>query len=765
MSANTRDSSNPPASFAPDSEGFIRHWLICGPAHKPYTGAAAPEAVLRCTAMDPIIGPCPQGALAGGSGPGGVWRAYMPGGNIFVEVSEFYRHIGVLDLYAVTDLVLGADAAVDATFWAVGAADLWLSGSHICRHTVGENNWPLAAHVRLYLRAGENRLAVRVQRLAARDTRHLFGLQLLPALAGAQVRLPGDAALTARLAAAEAWLAGIQPAGDRALAAGGGAPRQTTVGQQTVLGQTAEQAAWPSGATGVELPKGWPSVRVSVGLDGQVASRIIDIPANHAAVDAPAADRRQAALEWIASGATRKHSKSLSLVARRALGRWGAEDDQLVDVVCNDIDARGDCADFALAAMLRLYRMGTTPAAAQRIRRTALAFRYWDDEDGHDVMWFWTENHSLLFHGCQMIAGELFPDDQFASSHRTGRQQAQLGAERCGRWLQKVSADGFNEYLSATYMPVTAAGLMNLVDFAPSERMASQAAALMDEMFRQLAMHSFGGVFAPPQARVYRNVIYPQTSGSQAMLAWALPSAAAARSDWLAYLLTSPKYRPPAGLEALASQPADKTYQQDGVTIVLRKTAGHMLCSTPVPGGRGTHTMRPGARGYQQHLWHAALAADCHVFVNHPGASFDMSLSRPGYWYGNGSLPLLAQDGDVLRSVFDVGPEHPVGFTHAHWPADAFTRQEVAGQWAFGSQRDGLIALWCSRPLSPHDDVLVGRELRAYGRRVAWVCICADGAAAGGYEAFRDDCLRRQIRFDEATLTLHAPPLAPLAWR
>jgi hypothetical protein len=70
----------------------------------------------------------------------------------------------------------------------------------------------------------------------------------------------------------------------------------------------------------------------------------------------------------------------------------------------------------------------------------------------------------------------------------------------------------------------------------------------------------------------------------------------------------------------------------------------------------------------------------------------------------------------------------------------------AVAHWAFGVQGRGGIALWCSRPLEPHDDVLCGRELRAWGRRVAWLCVCADLKERGGMEEFQRSCLPGGVR-------------------
>src|SRR5207248_2685521 len=74
------------------------------------------------------------------------------------------------------------------------------------------------------------------------------------------------------------------------------------------------------------------------------------------------------------------------------------------------VRARNDCADFTLAALLRiLYRFGDSPlldpALRQEIEETVLGFKYWIREPGQDVMCYWTENHQILFATAELLAG------------------------------------------------------------------------------------------------------------------------------------------------------------------------------------------------------------------------------------------------------------------------------------------------------------------------------------------------------------------------
>ena len=100
----------------------------------------------------------------------------------------------------------------------------------------------------------------------------------------------------------------------------------------------------------------------------------------------------------------------------------------LLNAALDYIDSRLDCADFVLTAMIRLqYQLIDSELLSDefrsRLRQTILGFKYWPDEPGVDSMCYWTENHHLLFSTCEMLAGQLFPDEIFTNSGMTGREK------------------------------------------------------------------------------------------------------------------------------------------------------------------------------------------------------------------------------------------------------------------------------------------------------------------------------------------------------
>lgn len=749
--------------------GYVRHWAVVGPQRSPYQGKPGNDDAMRREAVDKTIVEPPKDVQLGGPGPfNQKWQFYRPGENFFVECSSFYHELTTLDYYGVTEIEVAREVTLPARLWASGTADLWVNGTHFCRHDVPRYMRPDFKDLKLALKAGANRLCVRLQALGVRDTRMLFGLQLLDGAKDAAILLPASREINAQLVAADAWIGSIKPKGNQTLVCAKPIPQ----GAEVKPKNAPKAVPWPSGQTECSIPPAQSfQVTAIATVAGQKLERLLEIPANQPADPAAATsidEHRRAYLEYMASP---KPGEVLNLLARKLTKQRLDDDAKVLDNTLRGIDTRRDCSDFWLAVLLRMQALELTDKdEAEKIKRTALAFRYWMDEPGKDAMCFGSENHSLLFHGCQLIAGRLYPEETFTNSNKKGSELAAIGARRCKEWLEKTERRGFEEFLSSTYMPITVAALMNVVDFSGDQALSDRARALVDRIFNDLALQAFDGVTVGPQGRVYRNVLYPTDSGTQALLSFATSKARVARTHWAVFLSSSKTYTPPAGLDRLMVDAAAKSYRMADVEITLSKTPGYLLTSLQIPasfsGKDGKPAgLQPGAIGYQQHLWHATLGQDCHVFSNHPGGSFDRTSSRPGYWYGNGIIPRVKQDGGTLMAIYNIPETHPMPFTHAHWPADAFDRQEARGNWVFGQKGDGCVALWCSEPLTPHDDMLSGRELRANGLRAAWLCICGSAKESGGLEGFIKACQAQQPAFDAKGLSLKVGKGEGLTWK
>jgi hypothetical protein len=105
--------------------------------------------------------------------------------------------------------------------------------------------------------------------------------------------------------------------------------------------------------------------------------------------------------------------------------------------------------------------------------------------------------------------------------------------------------------------------------------------------------------------------------------------------------------------------------------------------------------------------------------------------------------------------IFNIPEEHPIHFTHAHWPTDTFDQQKIRDRWAFGKKGKGYIGLWCSQTLTLHSEVLTDRELRGQGLRAGWIALCAGAEETGDFNSFIQACISMKPEFDNENLILY----------
>jgi hypothetical protein len=744
-------------------QGWLCHWLTVPLQNSKYVHGPSDEATLCRDAIDSKIAPAPQQVINGEPGPlGGNWSYFPQGRNVFVEHEAFYFDLRQLEFWTATSLILQGEQAqsVSARFWARGTADLYLNGQHLTRLVGPRRTGAQVEDVELKLNPGPNLIVCRVQVLGLRNTQALIGLQVCEHLEHLEVTLPGGEEVSREVGRVEQWLESIdEPRSDCSstlLVSSLPAPVDAVVkdshANSRMLGN------WPAGDREFDAGKEV-SVLIELEVAGSLIHRTLERPRVIDISEPPAIPledhRRQLLLKNQESREVNNLALSVRPLARWLLGDKNSVPDQEdIDRMCNMVATRQDCADFSFSVLLRYVALGAgTDEQRNQIREVALGFRYWPDEPGSDTMCFTSENHALLFHSCQAIAARLWPDEVFTCSGRKSSQQYQVALEHLQQWMQRAHPSGLAEFQSGNYMAIVFAGLLNVLDLVGDDACAETARHLLDEQFRFMARHVFDGVTISPQGRVYRNVLYPHWSTKQALLSYASTGVRTDHNIWTVFLFHS-RYNPPADLDDYMKGAMEYRYAQKDVEIFIQKSSGYLLTGVDIPDSPAEgYEFIPGEEGIQEQLWQASLGADVQVFVNHPGSSYDLCSSRPGYWYGNGTLPKVKAFGNILWCLYDISVNHPVEFTHAHWPSDAFVQETLAGQWAFGETERGRIALWCSQPMERMNDVLLGRELRASGRRVAWMCLCADIEEDLNGTAFQERCRSLDPKWDVQKMT------------
>ncbi|MDQ1301436.1 MAG: hypothetical protein QG637_1357, partial [Chloroflexota bacterium] len=471
--------------------------------------------------------------------------------------------------------------------------------------------------------------------------------------------------------------------------------------------------------------------------------------------------------------AARRSGNVFSEIAKMALGAWDQVDLKVVHDTIARINRRGDCSDFYLVGLLgMIYRFSQDPDFPQELHQPladcVLGFKYWHDEPGSDAMCYTTENHSILFHACEALAGQLYPDRIFTNTGETGAQRRAKGERRALAWLRERGANGFKEWDSNCYFEEDTLALTHLASLAQDEDVAALATVLLDKMFFTMAVNSFQGVFGSTHGRTYTQFIksgYTEATAGMSRLLFGmgvfnshvLGTVGLACSDYELPLLIAQiaTDRPADGLwsrERHAGELAEwRNSGSHGVEVnkVTYKTPDFMLCSA--------QDWHPGEKGYQQHIWQATFGPEALVFVTHPVCASEDGSHRPNFWHGNDTLPRVAQWQDLLVAIHNLPDDDWMGFTHAFFPAFAFDEYDLAGGWAFARKGDGYIALTASGDLTwmtSGDSAY--RELRSYGTRNIWLCQMGRHALDGDFAAFKRKMLDLPVEFDELAVRIRS---------
>src|SRR4051812_8239921 len=96
------------------------------------------------------------------------------------------------------------------------------------------------------------------------------------------------------------------------------------------------------------------------------------------------------------------------------------------------IDGWLDCADFDVLRLLTLWfaqHDALPPNVLDALADRSRGFRYWYpdpvDVAAVDERWYWSENHRLIFHTCEPLAGQAFPHDRFGVTGLRGDEHRQ----------------------------------------------------------------------------------------------------------------------------------------------------------------------------------------------------------------------------------------------------------------------------------------------------------------------------------------------------
>ena len=458
-------------------------------------------------------------------------------------------------------------------------------------------------------------------------------------------------------------------------------------------------------------------------------------------------------------------------VSRYALGRYDEIDETIIRRTCVFIGERQDCADFVIQAILRLMywerdERHLSPEINALMKDTILGFKYWVDEPGDTVMYMGSENHRLLFHVAEWMAGQLFPTEEFTNTGTRGIFHAAKGRTYITEWLRQRGRFGFDEWHSNSYFPVCIAPLANVYDFTIDEefKLKAMTKTVLDYMAFILAADSYHGILGTTHGRSYgRLLIHPEMENTSPVCwLWFGTGSLASKSveSMAAVSCASGGYRPEPILSAIATDDTSvvESRIRQGLIAGNYPSANFCVYRTPDYLLSGLQDHRKGEYESSTHVAQVTLSNNTVIFWSCPLTSGEGSGLRPDYWSGHATMPRVIQYRNVMSLTWQASEY--AWMTHCFFEQQRF--DEVAfrdGGWAFARVGGGYVAIFSQHGLAVGGQgPYAGRELQCPTADNTWVVECGRESDWGSFQAFIDAVsAATPTTADDGTLTYVSP--------
>jgi hypothetical protein len=177
-----------------------------------------------------------------------------------------------------------------------------------------------------------------------------------------------------------------------------------------------------------------------------------------------------------------------------------------------------DTSDFNMLDFVNLLYAGrghpaVPPELWERTKQAVLDFKYSftdptpartvNGQPVVDNMWYWTENHVLIFRTCELLAGQLYPNETFTVTGLTGAQHKARARPAILAWIDHHSRWGFFEWHSNVYYHLDIQPLLTLVEWSDDAEIVQRATMALDLVFLDIALHLHRGTFGATHGRSY----------------------------------------------------------------------------------------------------------------------------------------------------------------------------------------------------------------------------------------------------------------------
>ncbi|MEO8602992.1 MAG: hypothetical protein ABI629_10475 [bacterium] len=183
------------------------------------------------------------------------------------------------------------------------------------------------------------------------------------------------------------------------------------------------------------------------------------------------------------------------------------------DAIFTKLATLQDTRDFDALELVNLlygYRDDPllAPGLADKAEAALRAFKLWYTEptpDGLiDESYYWTENHQVIYHAIEYLVGQRFPDAALSTDGRSGAAHQADARAKLLRWFDFRARYGFTEWHSNVYYQEDIDALLTLAEWAEEPEIQQRAAAMLDVLLFDLALHTFDGNFGATHGRSYK---------------------------------------------------------------------------------------------------------------------------------------------------------------------------------------------------------------------------------------------------------------------
>ena len=513
-----------------------------------------------------------------------------------------------------------------------------------------------------------------------------------------------------------------------------------------------------------EYPMGFNHIKISIPInDDLVVSKHLTLQLYQKEFLFPAADnldkRKENSLNFIIEHGESIAQKALAMVAKKK----GL--DEAKEILLNElkgIEKRKDCSDFYLVPVLWLWIKYRDQVFDDNFwdytEKTIRNFRYWIDEKGDDVMWYFSENHALLFHVSELLAGQIFPEKEFSNAGIEGKAHYLKAKARLEEWFERFFAEGFSEWNSTAYIPIDLIGFFALYELAADNAIKKLAKKAIDMTFELIAYNSHHGLMACSHGRSYEKELkgrYVNYTNALSRVSWGVGYLNEATNAQALYCLSD--YKPDPELKKYVDWDEEESMifkntqgKNNFVDLYLYKNRDYLITSAL--------DFKPAKKGYQEHISQLTIDAEALCWVNHPGENVKIGFGRPSYWAGNGYLPKVAQYKNVQFLLFDIADEHPVDFTHAYFPTYAYDEYLKRDNYYFARKDSAFFAITAANKLNlVAEGINQARELKSAGRKNSWLIRAANRDEFNSFENFIEKISNASLDIKDQEINFNDP--------